>query len=533
MIRYSGSVTKNKQQGIKAPRIEVVPLHQSSLDGGMVTVYDPPNLQNNQFVLQKNIKTDFDHTIKRYGTTLFVPLKPDSNKVLALVAYATNDGTVKFVRLTPSSIYSASASVWTAVTGAGLSGGNNDRFNSINLGDGLYISNNGADPIQSLDLSANTYAQLGNAPAYRYITGFGNRIVGANLQGGSPNPIQVGWSGNLNYPEWDPLVDNTAGYTAVTDSDSDQADFITGVVGFDDVMLLPRERSLWEATKTGNPTQPFYFRNRVPGIGSDSPWSIARLPSALAFVDTRTKDVYLYSISGEITPIAKPIRSNLFTSIIDPEQIFGSYNTNTKEYTICTPTDTSSVVRCWTYSLESKCWWYDEYVDLSAISDLDYNTSTISIDDLIGTIDELLGTIDGLSPSSTQVARMFGFGTGELAFADPSEDTDWNGAINSELRSKEFRLPALDTTVCGIKFEYAPDSAGSFLIEYSIDGGINFTACRTETFISSDIGKLQFFDYRKQIKARRFMWRMTSTTGLYNTFTYEIWASQSGDSRQK
>lgn len=532
MIKYSGSVTKNKQIGIKPSKIEIVPLHQSSMEGGMVTVYDPPNLQNNQFVIQKNYKTFFDHIIKRYGTTLFIPTKPNSSVVLAFVAYAANDGSVKLVRFTPATIYAASTSSWTAVTGTPLTGGVNDRFNVVNLGDFLYSSNNGIDVIQKIDLSANTYAPLGNAPAYRYITGFGDRLVGANLQGGSPNPIQVGWSGNLNYPEWNPATDNTAGFTPLTDSDSDLADFITGIVGFDDVMIITRERSIWEATKTGNPTQPFYFRNRVPGIGADCPYSIARLPSALAFSDTRTKDVYIYSVTGEITPIGKPIRTDLFSSVTSPENVFASYNTNTKEYTICTMNTTSTVVRAWTYSLETKGWWFDEYTNITAISDIDYNSAAISIDDLLGTIDQLLGTIDGLSPSTAQVTRFFGFNTGEIAYADPSSDADWNGAVNSELFSKEFRIPALDTMVASLRFEYTPETPGTFLVEYSINGGISFRTARVETFTTADVNYNKLFAYDKQIKARRFMWRITSTTGLASTFTYELWISQAGDSRK-
>lgn len=532
MIKYSGSVTKNKQSGIRPSKIEIVPLHQSSIEGGMVSVFDPPNIQNNQLIIQKNYKTFFDYIIKRFGATLFVPLKPDSNPILGLVAFAANDGTVKLVRLTPSSIYSGSASAWTAVTGGGLAGGADDRFNAINLGDDLYLSNNGANVIQKVDLTLNTYADLGNAPEYSYITAFGDRIVGANLQGGSPNPIQVGWSGNLNYPEWSPLVDNTAGNSPLTDSDSDLSDFITSISGFDDVMVITRERSIWEATKTGNPTQPFYFRDRIPGVGCDSHYSVARGPGMVIFTDTATKDVYIYTIDGNIIPIAKPIRTDLFSSIVDPDKIFGAYNKATKEYTICTPTPTSAIVRAWTYSLETKGWWFDEYINLSCISDIDYNSGAISIDDLLGTIDQLLGTIDSLSPSTSSVTRLLGYTTGELAIADPTSDTDWNGVITSEIFSKEFRIPSLDIMVSVIEFEYTPESAGSFLVEYSIDGGNNFTIARLETFSSSDIGNNTLYSYRKQIRARRFMWKISSSSGLVSIYNYTISVSQSGDSRK-
>lgn len=529
-LKTIAQTVQNRVESVRYRTSPLEPLATSNLAGGMVTNLNPANLQLNQFVLAKNVRFFDDRMQRRDGSTLFTPAKPDSNKIMNFISFARNDGSVKLLRFTPSSIEAASATFWSSVTGDPLAGQDTDRFQVIVIDDRCFFTNNGVNVIQEINTNNNTYAPLGNAPEYRFITGFGDRIVGANRLGLTINPVEIGWSGNINYDEWDPLVDNTAGFTPLVDSPSDLSDFIQGVYSFSNVMVIPRERSVWEATKKGIASDPFQFTAKIPGVGTDAPWSITKIPGGLAWLDTRTRDVYIYGLDGSLTPIGEPIRDAIINTITDPKKVIGSYNQQRKELSLLLLNDNSNNVRVWTYSFIPKCWWYDEYVNLSFISDLDFLSSTITINDLVGTIDELVGTIDDLSPSTTTVTRFFGYENGDILVEDSSVDTDNNVAFPTELQSKTFTIPADDVYVAELRFEFVPKILGTVTIEYKCDN-FPWRPVRSKTWTADQLGQNILFTYKRQLKARRYAFRIRSTTGQFEVVEYEVWVTASGDSR--
>src|SRR6266498_3892139 len=161
------------------PLIRPIPLRmeqpktfaEARVNGGMVTSIDPADLENSQLVIAKNSSVRFDRITRRLGTKLFVPAKPDSLKVLNFFAFSRFDGSVNLVRFTPTTVNRATTLAWIPIVGT-LTGGVNDRFSIAVLNDRLFFAN-GIDEVQELNVSANTFADAGNAPKYKYITGFG------------------------------------------------------------------------------------------------------------------------------------------------------------------------------------------------------------------------------------------------------------------------------------------------------------------------------------------------------------------------
>jgi hypothetical protein len=511
--------------------VEESVLAQSMITGGMVTALKAENLKNNQLALQKNFVTRFGKISRREGQVLLTPTKPDSNPVLTFVSFAKNDGTVKLIRLTPTTINSLESATWTPITsGSPIGGDEDDRFSTVVADDRFFFANNGVDTIQEIDTTANTYSQLGNAPEYKYITGFGDRIVGANLGGAMPNAIQVGWSGNLNYDEWSPLVDKTSGSIPLVDSSSDLADFISGIFGFDNTMQIIRERSIWEVSLTGAPTSPFNFYSKVPNIGSDCPWSIARIPFGLAFLDFRTREVYTSLLNGQLEGIGGPIINTLISQVNDPKKVFGSYNQKESEYSICLLDSTTSVVKAWTYSFIEKVWWYEEYINISSISDLDYLSGSLSIDELLGSIDQLVGDIDDLSPSSTSVTRFFGYNDGEITLSNELADDDAGTEFTSLAQSKVFTIPDEQTLVSRLRIDFTPQSSsGEFQIGYKRDNRA-FVSVKTVSWNVGDIGESVITTFRKVINCRRYQWQVVTVSGLFEINNYEIKVSAEGES---
>lgn len=513
---------------------ESPPLWESHINGGMVSSIDPENLDLSQAVVLKNMLTRFDHISRRNGSLLFVPAKPNANKILGFFLYQKSDGSEKLVRFTKNTIHAASTATWAVLAGPVLSGTDNDRWRTTILEDRMFATNNGIDEIQEIDITANTYAHLGNAPRYKYITGFGDRVVGFSLAGGFPVSNQLGWSGNRNYGEWDPLVDRSAGSKVITLSASDSADFGRGVFSFGSVLVIIREKSIWNATLQPIATDPFNIFQTVPNIGSDSPDSIAKCANfGVVFVDTRTKAIYLYDLNSTVTVISDPIKKDFFNSVIDPNLLFSSYNAGTHEYSACVSSNISSIVKEWIFNFDSKTWSYSEYNSVSVISNLEFGSGGIAIDELVGTLDSLSGTIDSFSPVKS-VTKFFGRTDGELLIDSSTVDDDNLVDFTSEFRSKHFQLPAQKRYVNRLHITYVPRFvSGNVTVEYSINNGASWILWKTVVLSAGDIDTYKYLVCKKNIMCKRFTFRITSTAGQFDLIEYAVFGDSAGENVNK
>lgn len=501
------------------PDEEVKPFVESRINGGMVTAVDSADLETHQFPQVKNFFVRYDKTFRRYGTRLYTPVKPNSNKVLNIFPMKRFDGTVNILRFTPSSVHIGTSTTWALVTPAiALTGGVNNRFVSAIINDRFFFAN-GVDPVQEINFTASTHAVAGNASNYRFVTGFFNRLVGART---STNPIQVGWSGDSNLAQFDPNVDISAGSTPLIDSPSDYADFITGLFGFSNAMLVLRERSIWQAVKIPSASNPFNFYTAVSGLGCDSPDTAVQIPNGIAWFDFRTGSVYTYKLgTPEPVAIGRSVEKEIVSDITDITTIFAGYNTVYDEYTLVVPIAGSTICKLWTYNFRTQAWWYEEMFDISALANIDYESSSLMIEDLPGMIEALVGTIESLTSNVAVASRFYGKTLGDLEVQDTSVSLDNGVAYTSELISKTFTLSGFDEYVAFLRIEYVPQSAGSFSVYYSKDGGISFTLYKTVTFTSLDYGKRKLATFKKQIKCRNYNWKIVSTAGLFDLLEYE------------
>lgn len=531
MAKLISSPNKIKLNPPIYPASEPEPLWSSLLNGGMVSSIDDQNLSDSQQGILKNMIVRFDHTSRRFGTKLFIPAKPNANKILGWFLYQKSDGSEKLLRFTKDSIHAAGSASWAALAGGALSGTDNNRWRTTILEDRMFATNDGVDVIQEINILANTYAALGNAPKYKYIAGFGDRVVGFSLAGGVPVGTQLGWSGNRAYAEWNPLVNQSAGSKVLTTSASDVNDFGSGIFSFGTVLVLLRNRSIWEATLQPISTNPFNCYQRIPNVGSDSPDSIAKTATGVCFLDTRTRAVYLYKLDGSLSVISDPIKNDLLGSISDPSLVFGSYNQSTNEYSVCIP-GLSTLVREWVFNFDSKAWSYYEIESISHLANLDYASGGLTIDELVGSIDQLIGTIDGLAPGKA-VTKFYGRTDGEILVEDSLLDTDNSISYNSEFRSKDWTLPANKRFINRLHLEFVPRKAGNITISYSKDAGKNWVVWKVVNFVFADVNSYKEIVCKKLIQGRRFMFRVTSTEGLFELVKYAIYSEDSGEAKNK
>lgn len=519
MIRFP----KNTLSGLRLPRItqqEEEVLFESQLSGGMVTSVSREDLTDGQFALIKNGRVRFDKTSRRAGSIALTPTKPDSNSVLMIAPWERFNGDVELIRFTEDTLQRRNTASWSTVAGV-LNA--TVLYNVAILNDRFFFANNGQDEIQEIDLGTLTFAPAGNAPKYRYIIGFNNRLVGANLAGSSPSGIQIGWSGNLNFTEFDSLVDPSAGKTVLVDSTTDYSDDISGLFSFTDIAMLLRRRSLWGIAKQPIASAPFNFYPIATAIGCDAPNTAVTCRNGIAWYDLRTATVWFHKVGApEPVPIGTLNEEAIRDQIDNAGLLYATYDTLHDEYTLVIPNTFTDLVRMWIYNFRTKAWTYDEQENVTSINNVDFSSATLLIDDLVGTIDGLNGTIDDLGNSVLRATRFYGFNNGEITVESELADDDNSVEFETSIESKTWAKPKDKLDIQTLRIKYTPFLAGSFDINFSRDNGVTWSTYKTVTFDSGDINIQKTAVFKKHICTDQYSWQLVGTNGSYELHSFTI-----------
>ena len=491
----------------------------ANFSAGQITSFDSFDIPNEASVELTNTFLRQDKLSRRSGHTLITPAKPNSNKVLGTASVQLFDGSTKQLRFDRSKVYLRSA-VWTEITGAGLAGGDNDRFTVLYSNDETFFANNGANVLQKINFGASTYAAAGNAPRYKYWCSFYNRIVGANLAGPVANPILVGWSGDTNFSQWDPALDFSAGYNPLIETQSDLSDEVTGLFAFANIMLVLRQQSIWAATKQPSATSPFAFYTAVPGIGCDAPFTAVQVPNGIIWYDRRTNVVWQYTVGADApVNISQTIDIELGNSIEDQAKCFANYDAYNKLYQLAAPISSSILVKVWNYSLVTGAWWVETVDKLSSIDNLSIGTASTTIDDLRGTISSLVGTIDSLSPSVVRPTRFLGFTSGEIMTKDDGNDMDDTASYTTTIKSKTFNVPDNVVNITKLELDVLIRKPGTMSVSFSKDDGSTWTTYKT---LTTSTGSRKRYTFPKNIKADTYKFKIEASSGLFDIMGYAI-----------
>ena len=223
------------------------------------------------------------------------------------------------------------------------------------------------------------------------------------------------------------------------------------------------------------------------------------------------------------------VEPTIFRNISDPAKVVGSFNPTNNEYSLYVPSNSGIYTNIWVYNFLTKAWTYDEVENINTISDIQYGFAQGSIDDLVGTIDDLAGTINelGVSEVIARSVRVYGTSAGHILLEDAEVDKDNTAAFETEIHSRQFSVPETDISIAEIRLEYIATKSGTFDIYYSKDGGNNWKFGKTFTL---RLGRPTIAKFIRNIKARRFMWRIVSTSSDFQLLTHELYAYQSGAS---
>jgi hypothetical protein len=513
---------------IAAPRTISVP----QINGGMIADIDPTDIKDNASPLIRNSRIRRDKTSRRFGKVQFLSDKLNSEQVSALIQLRVSNKTTYFIKTTDQTIQfvdDTSGAAWEFILHV-LAGRITDH--AIVFGD-LIIAD-GVKQIRVVDLDAKSANPVGLlAPTAKYVTGFSERVVAANGGSGDAASETIYWSGNRNFDEWDTLEDISAGQKRLDTSPRTVVDPISGVFGFSSVMVLPREFSIWVAQQNPVASDPFKLFRAVPGVGTNMPGSIAIGRELLMFLDSRMRDLVVYTPGSNVETIGLPIRNTIIKDIANADIIESTYLINEQEYYLLITE--KSTVKIWIFNFLTQAWTYDELPNCTSVDVVDGLSDYTSFDDLVGTFDSLTGTFDGLSSTPVDSPELvFGFDNGDIVKENADFEKDTRESIPTgveytfEFQSREFKDVKRDITVNRIEIEYQATRPGVVTLEYSKNGGISWVTAKS---VMLKIGKVEILKFKKQITSRRFMWRVLSTDGAFDLIGYETDIVDSGESR--
>jgi hypothetical protein len=508
-------------QGIQENETAIV---ESRLNGGMNTYLDGADLQNYNVTFAQNVEIQADKIRRRPGSETLTATKPNSETILLYTAFKRFDGTIVYLRFTKTKLYKLSGASWVEITGASpfsVTDYNRVKFTTLNDRFFFVVGNK---EIQEINFTANTYASLGNAGAYKYITGFFNRVVGANLYSVStPNPTLMAWSGDINFTQWNPATDISAGTNPLLEAATDFADPITGLFGFASVMLILRERSLWTATKRPVASAPFAFQASFPYVGCDTPNSAIQKRNGLVWYDSKSNQVYDYTIGQTPTPIGNPIRNEIPSKIDNLDSITATYDQSNNRYHLLIPNTLSTQSYEFVYDFDTSSWVQNIRTNASTVSYIEGGIASLYISDLSGYIDGLGGVIDNLINSTINPSKLFyGLKTGDIVSTNASLTADSGTAFTSSIVSKIYTAGTNDLAVHRLSFKYKPLRTGTFTVSYSTDIGTTWNILTTETITTATLDTRKRVSCAKHIRATEFMWKIEMPTANIEILEYSL-----------
>lgn len=548
MAKPFGGTVNNKEPNVNTPT-DRVNVWQAANIVGMDSTRDPVDIDNQLGVYAGDCVSRFDGLERRNGTKWESITKPDSNKILATHYHKQNDGTINIWRFTKDSVNRKNSATFTPYVGV-LTGTDSDRIKVVSCFDKIVFTN-GVDKLQLIDIAGFTFADLSSLAAtkFKYLTVFYNRIIGAYDIVNSA-PTTIAWS--AEYPdidEFDSTVDVSAGRGPLIDSPNDESDFITQILGAEELLYVLRERSIWVGSKQPSASNPFYFRTAVASIGCDCSWSAALIPGGIIWADTKSGTIWKYQ-NGELERIGLKVEKEFLAAVTDISTVQGCYNQATQEYALLVPTLDSTQPRIFIWSGRTSEWTIWDYVyNVSTIQAHPYGTSSKTIDELIGTIDSLSGTIDSLGGISIiNNPYVFGRNDGEISYTSADVGYDPNETIPglkfdypAILESKIFTRPVTDEFIAEVRVYYDCEGAGSITLYYRKNDAVLSADVNTWIPVKSVIvspGWQRFIKFTKNIRCRNYQFKVMMNSnngeglGKFRLLRYEILTYPAGVSKR-
>lgn len=469
---------------------------------GMYTTIPRDQRPAGSLLVGQNLRMedDADWIGRREGSTT-LGTAPDSNTVLLVLFVLNENGDLRILRVTPSTMHITHGDgTWYSITNP-MSGYTNPIASTFFLGK-VYLVN-GVDKVVEVDLEARTADTLDDSPTgLTQLENYAERLVGSKES-------TLYWSANADVEDWS---SEDAGFEPLIQVAGDIANTITGIHSFGTELAILRQNSVWHASRQPFAIAPFRFRQVIAGLGCDLPYSSVRIPGGVMYTDAATGSVYLYSPGSRPQKVSQQIHSDILHDISEATWVRGTYIPHHGAYVLGEPAESGNewITKLWKYYLNKQAWVYDEIPDASTLSIL-YTESVTTIDDLAGTIDALSGSIDSLSgDTGIKILNVAGGAPdGKVWYYDEDQDTDWeSSSFTHIIQGQNLGSLSRERTLKNIAVELDVQRGGDIVLEHAVVDG-TWRNSKSKTLTTG----VQQVDLKRPISGPNLYWRLTGTGG--------------------
>jgi len=462
--------------------------------GGLNTSLPAKDIQDGESPLMSNLQVMNGTLRKRPGYTQWpAGQSAAANPILGMFVALDSDGVQYFYAAAKNKLakLNPGAGTWDTVTGASLTGGDQDVF-CFAVSQNALVFSQGVDGIWLSALTSSTYAALNaNAPPTRSMERFAERLICAYMIESGAKPYRSRWCVNNDHTNW----------TATGSGFHENSDYPSGLRGLKrlvNTIALYYENMIELGAQTGT-IPPLQFDVVVPDCGLLAPRTLRSFRELHIFLGTDN----FYTFNGSaIIPIANTIRNVVFDTINPnkPRMHFAVTNTRSQEYLAFLAANSYNVPSSvFVYNWGSGVW-YPWTVGVGSVSGPASNPisgclytldSSKTIDQLIGTVDDQTWTFDDYTVLASAATMFTGHDDG-IVYKWGNEYLSDNGyLITCEWHSKDFVSENLGSpngyvgysgppghivSLDRITFEYF-DHGVPFTLTFmfSVDGGTSWT----------------------------------------------------------
>jgi hypothetical protein len=225
------------------------------------------------------------------------------------------------------------------------------------------VNNYGIDKPHYYDGGAGVFAPLTNAPSTRNFTGWGGRMLAANVYGGSAWYInRLQWSKINDITTW--TGDISCGYLDLTD----ESDAILNIeVTTGNIVLIFRRNSVYLGTPNSDVTNPMSSQF-LSAYGILAPFSLQRVGNNFFYLGDH--DVYLIRGYEEPIGVGAKIREDLFAGMDSSKvQYAWSFVDKVNQLYYLVMRQNDATWRAWIFNYEQNSWTYQDFTGIYSVGE--------------------------------------------------------------------------------------------------------------------------------------------------------------------
>lgn len=462
---------------------------------------DPSTMLNDRGGFSKNMRLYRNTLKKREGKTAYGEAQITGGQVMHLCQYPLESMAIRLIRFSKTAIqkYNTTTGVWDTITGAALTGGNDDFISTCVAENKLLISNF-VDAIRTYNDAGNTadlVAGDGTVPKAKFIeyNEAGYLICAYVSVGGVAFPTRVMWPDIGDITKW-----GSGNYGSALLRHSPNP--IRGLKNLDEFTVAYKKDGIY----VGRPVD----------TSDIIKWDLIKtgmgLMSSRALADHKGRH---YGMGLEDFFVFNGIRPESISADTVQRECYGRLNeekSNRNFAFLMTEYDevwffvviagNSWPTEIWKYNYRTGFWYFDTCSELTSAT-IFYQQSSVAVDDLPGSVDSLNFRIDDKLLTTDFPIAIIGNDDGYTYKADALVNDDVGVAIDGIWDTPDFAADRFEGYKRWLQLDFEA-KGNSVNVYYSTDLGANWTLIKAKALTNQWVTYRIYFDKVAQYIRFRF-----------------------------